>query len=110
MLPDTELIFGQIGTHLLGIPWRIPYKYYLYTGDAVKFFDCPMSAGHEHFAVGTARRGQRHFHFYRRGIIDLHIIDQTEIDNYLKPDMSDDLWVDYLYPLHWVNKQFPKKG
>ena len=30
-----------------------------------------------------------------------------EIDKYLKPDMSDDLWVDYRYPWTWVEKQFP---
>jgi ribose transport system substrate-binding protein len=29
-----------------------------------------------------------------------------EIDDYLKPDMSDDLWVDYRYPWTWVEKQF----
>ena len=32
-----------------------------------------------------------------------------EIDDYLKPDMSDDLWVDYRYPWSWVEKQFPRE-
>ena len=30
-----------------------------------------------------------------------------ELDKYLRPDMSDDLWVDYRYPWTWVEKQFP---
>jgi ribose transport system substrate-binding protein len=34
---------------------------------------------------------------------------KDEIDRYLKPDVSDDLWVDYRYPVRWVDKQFPKK-
>ena len=34
----------------------------------------------------------------------------SEIDTYLQPDMSDDLWVDYRYPMNWVEKQFPKQG
>jgi len=33
-----------------------------------------------------------------------------ELDDYLRPDMSDDLWVDYRYPFTWVEKQFPKEG
>ncbi len=32
---------------------------------------------------------------------------KDEIDKYLKPDVSDDLWVDYRYPASWVSKQFP---
>lgn len=34
----------------------------------------------------------------------------AEIDDYLQPDLSDDLWVDYRYPANWVEKQFPKEG
>ena len=33
-----------------------------------------------------------------------------ELDDYVRPDMSDDLWVDYRYPFTWVEKQFPKEG
>ena len=33
-----------------------------------------------------------------------------ELDDYLRPDMSDDLWVDYRYPFTWVEKQFPSEG
>jgi ribose transport system substrate-binding protein len=42
--------------------------------------------------------------------VDQLTFDQTELKSFYRPDMSDDLWVDYLYPLHWANKQFPKKG
>jgi len=42
--------------------------------------------------------------------VDQLTFDKTELDNYFRPDMSDDLWVDYIYPFHWAQKQFPKKG
>ena len=35
---------------------------------------------------------------------------KDELDSWLQPEVSDDLWVDYRYPATWVAKQFPKKG
>jgi hypothetical protein len=34
--------------------------------------------------------------------------EKDELDKYLRPDVSDDLWVDYRYPWVWVEKQFQK--
>ena len=42
--------------------------------------------------------------------VDQLIFEEDELNKYLRPDMSDDLWVDYRYPQHWAMKQFPKKG
>jgi len=42
--------------------------------------------------------------------VDQLVFEEDELDTYLRPDMSDDLWVDYRYPKHWAMKQFPKKG
>ena len=42
--------------------------------------------------------------------VDQLTFDKTELDKFFRPDMSDDLWVDYLYPFHWAQKQFPKKS
>ena len=42
--------------------------------------------------------------------VDQLVFEEDELDKYLRPDMSDDLWVDYRYPLSWALKQFPKKG
>jgi ribose transport system substrate-binding protein len=40
--------------------------------------------------------------------VDPFLFGKDEIDKYVRPDMSDDLWVDYRYPLTWLQKQFPK--
>lgn len=42
--------------------------------------------------------------------VDQVQFDKTELDNWLQPEVSDDLWVDYRYPATWVAKQFPQKG
>ncbi len=31
-----------------------------------------------------------------------------KLDQYLKPEASDDLWVDYRFPYTWIEKLFPK--
>ena len=34
--------------------------------------------------------------------------DKSELDRYLHPDASDDLWVDYRFPSQWIDKLFKK--
>ena len=41
--------------------------------------------------------------------VDQLMFEEDELDQYLRPDMSDDLWVDYRYPQNWAMKQFSKK-
>jgi len=34
--------------------------------------------------------------------------EKDKLDQYLQPDESDDLWVDYRFPRSWIQKMFPK--
>jgi hypothetical protein len=34
--------------------------------------------------------------------------DKSQIDTYLRPDASDDLWVDYRFPNSYIDKLFKK--
>ncbi len=49
-------------------------------------------------------RGETVPKYYKEPLLEF---DDSEIDKYFNPDMSDDVFMDYHYPVRWLEKQFP---
>jgi ribose transport system substrate-binding protein len=58
--------------------------------------------------VDMAVRAMRGEVVPRYEYVDQVQFEKDELDKYLRPDASDDLWVDYRYPSVWAEKQFKK--